>query len=275
MKPAPFTYEAATTAADVAAKLASGSPPKVLAGGQSLVPMLNLRLSPADALLDITRIPELRAIEEGPAFIRYGALTTHAAFEDGIVPDCSNGLMRHAAGNIAYRAIRTRGTIGGAIALADPAADWVTVTIALEAILVLASAEGKRRIQAEQFVLGPYFTALADNEFIEAVEVPKRASTERWGYSKVVVKTGEYAESMAVALLDRSNNYSRIVLGATDGAPILMTSAAKALLDGAEETAARGAIRDDLISSERDFTAAKRILHTTAVLRAMRDASAS
>ena len=275
MKPAPFTYESAATVAEAVDKLASGSPPKILAGGQSLVPMLNLRLAPADALLDITRIPELRAIEETPAFVRYGALTTHAAFEDGIVPDCSNGLMRHAAGNIAYRAIRTRGTIGGAIALADPAADWVTVTIALEATLVLASAKEKRRVQAEKFVLGPYFTALGDDEFIEAVEVPRRASTERWGYSKVVVKTGEYAESMVVALLDRTNGRSRIVLGATDGAPILMTSAAKALLDGVEETAARASIGDDLMSSARDFNAAKRILHTTAVLRAMRDASAS
>src|SRR4051812_33777453 len=110
MKPAPFSYSAATSSEAALEALSAAAAPRVLAGGQSLVPMLNLRLAPADAVLDITRIPELRVVEDGKSSIRYGALTTHAAFEDGAVPDGSNGLMQHVASRIAYRAVRCRGT---------------------------------------------------------------------------------------------------------------------------------------------------------------------
>jgi aerobic carbon-monoxide dehydrogenase medium subunit len=273
MKPAPFAYRTAISPHQAVDALAVEAPPRILAGGQSLVPMLNLRLAPVDALLDITRIPELRAVEETNNTVRYGALTTHAAFEDGLVPDASNGLMRHVAGNIAYRAVRTRGTIGGAIALADPAADWVTASIALEAVLRLESASGKRQMPVEEFILGPYFTAIGEGELISAVEVPKRSATERWGYHKVVVKTGEYAESMAIALVDRARDFARIVLGATDGAPILMKNTAAALLTGADESALKTAIASDLDTADHTFGAAKRILHRTSVLRAANKAS--
>jgi carbon-monoxide dehydrogenase medium subunit len=274
MKPAPFTYWAASSSPEAVHALAKEAPPRILAGGQSLVPMLNLRLAPADALLDITRIAELRAVEETINSVRYGALTTHASFEDGLVPDASNGLMPHAAGNIAYRAVRTRGTIGGAIALADPAADWVTVCIALESVLHLQSASGKRKMQVEEFILGPYLTAIAEGELISTIEVPKRSASERWGYHKVVVKTGEYAESMAVALLDRARGFARIVLGATDGAPIVMKKSAGALLAAADEAALKTAIASDLEAGEHEFGAPKRMLHITAVLRAAKDATA-
>lgn len=275
MKPAPFTYHAANSSPEAVSLLTKEAPPRILAGGQSLIPMLNLRLAPAEALLDITRIPELRAVEETGNAVRYGALTTHATFEDGLVPDASNGLMRHAAANIAYRAVRTRGTIGGAIALADPAADWVTVAIALEAVLYLETASGKRQMPIEEFILGPYFTALGEGELIFAIEVPKRSTSEHWGYHKVVVKTGEYAESMAIALLDRARGSARIVLGATDGAPIVMKRAAVALIRGADKAALKTAVATDLATVEHEFSAAKRILHTTTVLRAAKDASAS
>jgi carbon-monoxide dehydrogenase medium subunit len=275
LKPAPFTYRAAASPSEALGLLAKEAPPRILAGGQSLVPMLNLRLAPADALLDISRIPALRAVEETSNTVRYGALTTHAAFEDGLVPDGSNGLMRHAAGKIAYRAVRTRGTIGGAIALADPAADWVTIAIALEAVLHIESASGKRQMPVGEFILGPYFTALSEGELISTIEVPKRSAGEHWGYHKVVVKTGEYAESMAVALLDRARGFARIVLGATDGAPIVMNKTAVALLATGDDAALKAAIATDLAAAEQEFGAAKRILHTSTVLRAAKDASTS
>jgi carbon-monoxide dehydrogenase medium subunit len=112
MKPAPFTYQAATSSPEAVGVLAQDAPPRILAGGQSLVPMLNLRLAPADALLDITRIPELRAVTETANTVRYGALTTHAAFEDGLVPDASNRLMRHAARSAAPSRLPIRPPIG-------------------------------------------------------------------------------------------------------------------------------------------------------------------
>jgi carbon-monoxide dehydrogenase medium subunit len=273
MKSAPFTYQAALSIQDAARALADGGS-RIIAGGQSLVPMLNLRLAPADSIVDVSRIPELRAVDETAGAIRYGATTTHAAFEDGLVPDGSNGLMRHVAGQIAYRAVRTRGTIGGAIALADPAADWVTTTIALEAVLHLVGAAGARQVSVQDFVLGPYFTGIEDGELIVAVEVPRRPATERWGHRKVVLKTGEYAESMAIALVDRQGNYARIVLGAVDGAPILMERSSAALVHGAGEDALKNEIRAELVSAEREFTRAKLIMHTTTVLRAVKDAGA-
>ena len=275
MKPAPFAYRAALSIQEALGALAESAAPRILAGGQSLVPMLNLRIAPADSLLDITRIPELRAVAETPAAISYGAAITHAAFEDGLVADGSNGLMRHVASQIAYRAVRNRGTIGGALALADPAADWVTTTIALQAVLHLRSHLGTRKVAAHEFILGPYFTALGEGEIIVAVEVPRRSATERWGHRKVVVKTGEYAKSMAIALVDRPRSIVRLVLGAIDGTPIVLEQVASAILSGVEEGALRAAIRAELVASGREFSPDKLIMHTTTVLRAVKDASAS
>lgn len=268
MKPAPFSYYPAATLVDALDRLAVTDPPKILAGGQSLVPMLNLRLAPAESILDISRMRELREIKETGASICYGALTTHATFEDGGLPDCSNGLMRYAAGRIAYRAVRTRGTIGGSLALADPAADWLTVVIALGATIHVSSSRGARSVAAQEFVVGPYLTDLGEDELIVSVEVPRRPADERWGYYKVAVKTGEYADSLAVAICDRNRSSARIVLGATDGAPILMVKTAQALAD-ADEAALAPAIAEDLVSSGREFSSAKQIQHTTTVQRAI------
>src|SRR4051812_4924748 len=163
MKPAPFTYHRASSIDDAIAHLTAGDMiVRPLAGGQSLVPMLNLRLAPADRLVDLTRILALRQTEEGPDNIRYGALVTHAAFEDRKVPDASNGLMPFIGSQIAYRAVRTRGPIGGALALADPAADWLTAIIALEAEIALVGPHGRRAILGTDFALGPYMTAIED-----------------------------------------------------------------------------------------------------------------
>jgi aerobic carbon-monoxide dehydrogenase medium subunit len=254
--------------------LAEASPPRILAGGQSLVPMLNLRLAPADAILDITRVPELRETHVLPTSIRYGALTTHAAFEDLKVPDGSNGLLSFVGGQIAYRAVRTRGTIGGALALADPAADWVTAVTALEGTMHLASKGGRRAIAAQDFILGPYFTALQEGELIESVEIPKRQPTERWGYYKVVTKVGEYANSMAITLLDRERRFARVVLGATDGAPLVLASTARAILEGRSDADLRDQVPAELRAGGQSFSPAQFILHTTTVLRSIRDAAA-
>lgn len=272
MKPAPLSYRSASTLAEALTHLASPEPPKILAGGQSLVPMLNLRLAPADSLLDISRVSELRAVSEIGASVRYGALTTHAAFEDGKVPDFSNGLMCYAAGKIAYRAVRTRGTIGGSLALADPAADWLTVVIGLEGRVHLSSPRGQRNLSAQDFVLGPYLTDLAEDELIYSIEIPKRPATEKWGHYKIAVKTGEYAESFAVALIDPAGRSARIVLGATDGAPIVMSKAGEAVARGGNAIDVRNSIAEDFALSGRNFSAAKSHQHAESVLRAVREA---
>ncbi len=273
MKPAPFAYSRPTSLGE-AVDLLGQSGARALAGGQSLVPMLNLRLAPVERLVDLGAVAELRAVRDGGGSLLYGAMTAHAAFEDGDVPDASNGLMPFVAGQFAFRAVRNRGTIGGALALADPAADWLAVAVALEARLHLISAAGRRVIAAEEFVLGPYLTALSEGELIEAVEVPKRAASERWGHAKVAMKIGEYAESMAIALMDRKAGRARLVLGSADGAPILFPEIAQRALGGAAPHELRKDVRQALIAADRGFTPAKLAMHTTILLRALAQAAA-
>lgn len=275
MKPMAFTYHRATSVEDaVAALVAGGDMARPLAGGQSLVPMLNLRLAPLDTLVDIGRIASLKQVQDGDTAIRYGALLTHTAFEDCLVPDASNGLMPFIAGQIAYRAVRNRGTIGGSVALADPAADWITTLIALDVSIAVVGPAGRRTVQMTDFVIGPYLTALGEAELLEAVIVRRRAGSERWGHFKAVRKTGEYAESMAIALLDGPSGSARIVVGATDGAPIVLTRTAEEFRNGKRDGALLEVIRSELIAAERDFPAARLTMHSNVAMRAIKDAMA-
>lgn len=273
MKPAPFIYYRAASLEDAVAQLDDADlVARPLAGGQSLVPMLNLRLAPVNKLVDLGRIDALKHAEEQGDRIRYGALLPHAAFEDSRVPDGSNGLMTYVGGQIAYRAVRTRGTIGGAISLADPAADWLTTVIALEADIALVGPRGRRSLKAAEFVTGPYMTALDHAELIEAIVVPKRPKSERWGHYKAQRKIGEYADSMAIALHDKDTGKARIVVGAADGAPIVLVGAATELRKGVDVERLSAAIDRDLADSDRGFTPARLHLHRTVALRAIRNA---
>ena len=201
-------------------------------------------------------------------------MLTHAAFEDRTVPDASNGLMPYMAAEIAFRSVRKRGTIGGALALADPAADWLATAVALEARMHVFGPDGNRVVPAEEFVLGPYFTALGESDVLTAIEIPRRAATERWGVCKVSVKVGEYAELLAIALLDRARGAARVVVGATDGAPLVLTRTAQALLEGAADRDLRAIATEELVAADRAFSSAKLTMHATTALRASRDAAA-
>ena len=151
MKAAAFDFDRADTLAEA---LVSETGDKPVAGNQSLGPMMNLRLVRARRLIDIATVPELRAIVETPEYVRFGAATTHAEVEDGETPDPTSGWMRAAASNIAHRAVRNRGPMGGSLAHADPAADWVIVLTGLEATVVVAGPEGERRIPTADSMTG-------------------------------------------------------------------------------------------------------------------------
>lgn len=276
MKPAPFTYHRASSIEDAIAHLDDDEiVARPLAGGQSLVPMLNLRLAPVQKLVDLGGIETLRRVQEQNGRIAYGALVPHAAFEDGHVPDGSNGLMGFVGGQIAYRAVRTRGTIGGALALADPAADWLTTVIALEGEVVLVGPHGRRTLAAADFVTGPYMTALDQAELLESVVIPRRPRTERWGHYKMTRKTGEYADSMAIALFDRESRKARLVVGAVDGAPLVLEKSALEMGEGTGAERLSAALRHELAESGRSFSPAKLQLHLTTALRAIRNAGLS
>ena len=269
MKPAPFSYYRATSVEDAITALSGADGmAAVLAGGQSLVPMLNLRLSPVDHLIDLRPITALSRQEETPEAICYGALTTHAAFEDGAVPDGTNGLMRYAASHIAYRAVRNRGTLGGALALADPAADWLTTAVALDASVTLTGPDGQRYLAITDFVVGPYYTQIAEHEIIDSVVVPRRSATERWGYYKVAPKVGEYAKSLAVALVDSEKASARLVIGAWSDVPLVLEASASALLDGAKKNDLSVIVQNELDLKMPSLSPAERRLHTATAVRA-------
>jgi carbon-monoxide dehydrogenase medium subunit len=269
MKAGAFEFEQFDDLEPTLAALAASGAARPLAGGQSLVPMLNLRLAPADLVVDLSHIAALREVKDLGASVLYGAMVRHADFEDGRVADCSNGLMRHVAGRIAYRAVRNRGTIGGALALADPAADWLTTAVLLEAKLLLARASGTRVVGASDFVTGPYMTVLEEGELLTGVEVPRLSGGAQWGYYKVMRKTGEYADSLAMVVVDRAAGSARVVLGAVDGAPLLLAKTAQAILSNASASDVALTVRHELAATDRAFPAHKIILHSTAVCRAI------
>src|SRR5262249_38620888 len=153
---------------------------KAIAGSQSLAPMLNLRLAQPELLVDITAIPELRAVSEQRGYVDIGACVTHADVEDGRIPDVARGLLSFVAGRIAYRAVRNRGTVGGSLAHADPAADWVSVFPLLGAEVNVRSRRGTRTVAAENLMVSSFITVLQPDELIHTIRVPKISARARW-----------------------------------------------------------------------------------------------
>jgi carbon-monoxide dehydrogenase medium subunit len=199
---------------------------KILAGGQSLGPMLNLRLVQPDLLVDITGIPELKRVEESADAITLGACITHADIEDGRVPDATGGALPDVARDIAYRAVRNRGTIGGSLSHADPAADWISCLAAMDAEVLLRGPSGQRTTAVADFMTGAFEVALAPGEMIEAVRIPRFTRSARWGFYKVSRKTGEMAQAIGAVLHDPESAVCRAVLGATESVPIVFADAA-------------------------------------------------
>jgi carbon-monoxide dehydrogenase medium subunit len=229
MKAPPFEYEKPKTLQAALALLARNDGARVLAGGQSLGPLLNLRMAQPALLVDVRGLPELaESRDEGDAVI-LGACVTHATIEDGRVPDATHGLLKSVARGIAYRAVRNRGTLGGSLAHADPAADWLSVMALLDATLLVRSATGERRLSAASFMTGPLTTRLAPAEVIVAVRVPRLSARARTGYCKVNRKPGEFADAIGAVLDDPKRGICRAVIGATAAAPFVVTDAAGVL----------------------------------------------
>lgn len=232
MKPVRFDY---TCPGDIAGALKiarSKSSSKFIAGGQSLGPLLNLRLVQPELLIDITGIEELKQIEEGSDGVTIGSCVTHADIEDGRVPDVTGGRLRAVAANIAYRAVRNRGTIGGSLAHADPAADWITTLTALGAEAVVRSGRGERRVPVETLMTGVFETELATDELLSAIRIERLSRTARWGYYKYCRKTGELAQAIAAYLYDPDRSVCRAVIGAAGGPPIVFGKAGALFSNG-------------------------------------------
>jgi carbon-monoxide dehydrogenase medium subunit len=248
VKAASFAYARATNVAQAIELLAAEPEARLLAGGQSLGPMLNLRLARPAMLIDIKRATELRVLEADARRLRFGACWTHAEIEDGTIEDPTQGLLPHVARGIAYRAVRNRGTVGGSLAHADPAADWLTTLAALGAAIIVQGPAGARSCAAATFVQGPFTTALGATELIVAIEVPRLSAAARWGYHKICRKTGEFARAIGAVVVDERNAIVRVVCGATGGAPIELPRTAARLAE-AGPTAAATIVADELAAA--------------------------
>lgn len=238
MKCVAFDYQLPTTAADAVRMLkASDGMGKVVAGSQSLGPMMNLRLVQPEQLIDVRRLHELLSVQEERNALVLGAATTHAQIEDGVVPDVTQGLMPYVARGIAYRAIRNRGTIGGSLAHADPAADWVNVMSLMNAEILVLGSDGERTVKAESFMLGAFTTQLDEDEIIRAVRIPRLSPEARWSYYKFNRKTGEFAEAIAAFIDDPVHGVRRAIIGAVDGPPFVIEEAGELIDAWADELA--------------------------------------
>ena len=202
MKPPPFDYERPVDINGALASLASyGGRAKVLAGGQSLLAMLNLRLLSPERLIDVSRLDELKYIRMVGNELRIGALTTHnTVLKSQDVAMCCP-IMVEAYRHVSHHTVRNRGTIGGSLCHNDPAAEMPLVVNLLGASIVARSRNGERVIEADQFFRGNFETALEDNELLTEIRVPIPANGHGWSFQEVSQRKGDFALVAAAAML--------------------------------------------------------------------------
>lgn len=194
MKAPAFDYARATSVADAIALLAEyGERAKVLSGGQSLMPAMNLRLLAPELIVDIGALDELRGIKTQGGALSIGALTRHVDLQRSSDIAAHAPLLKEAIAHVAHPAIRNRGTIGGSLAHADPASELPACVIALDAVIVIRGPKGERRIAAEDFFVGIYETALSADELLTAIEVPLPPPQSVHHFREFARRHGDYA----------------------------------------------------------------------------------
>jgi carbon-monoxide dehydrogenase medium subunit len=276
MKAAPFDYERPSDMKDALALLDENDA-KVIAGGQSLGPMLNLRLVEPQLVVDITALAELKQAERNADELVLGACVTHADIEDGRVPDLTRGALEGVAANIAYRAVRNRGTLGGSLSHADPAADWISALAALGATITLRGLRGLRKIEIEHFVVGALETVLAPDEIAETIHIPARAPSAHWGYVKSCRKVGEFAHAIAAILIDPSAATARVVIGAIEKPPIVMKNPVELFggrIAGDYKTCFDARVADAILTGRGLDNPAQRHILVNVLKRAIHEAAA-
>jgi carbon-monoxide dehydrogenase medium subunit len=243
MKPAPFSYHAPKTVEEALALLAKVAPEdgRVLAGGQSLVPTMAFRLARPRHLIDINGVAGLDrlAVEGGKLCV--GARVRHAAFEKPVEPAALGGLLTKVVQHIAHHPIRTRGTMCGSLAHADPASEWCAVAAALDAEMIAKSARGTRTIAAKDYFQGIMTTALAEDELLAEVRLPLLSADTRTGFVEFNRRAGDFAFAMAVVayqVKDGKIADPRIAVGGAEASPRRIVDAEKALAGKSADAAA-------------------------------------
>ena len=227
MKPAPFDYIRADSVEHAVTRLAAANDDgegKIIAGGQSLIPLLALRLAQPSVLIDINRVPGLDAFSPRPGGgLRIGALTRHRA----LAAQAQHPLLAEAARWVGHAAIRTRGTLGGSLAHADPAAELPVVAVAVSAVAAVMGPHHRREIPAAELFTGPLQTSLDDDELIEAVEFP---AVERWGFAEFARRRGDFG--LVIVAFAEIGGHRRLALGGVAGTPVRPVAAEAMLADG-------------------------------------------
>jgi len=229
MKPAAFTYHAPQTFDDALALLAThGDAARPLAGGQSLVPMMNTRVARPGHLVDINALHELQFIRETPGMVEIGALARHCEIEHSPLLHRLCPILPAVAATIGHLAIRERGTIGGSVAHADPAAQWPLLALLLDARIDLAASSGRRSVAAREFFLGVFTTAAEPGELVTAIALPQLGAREGWGYRAFTRRHGDYAIVAVAATLKLDTvgaiERLRLAVGGIGGVPLLLDS---------------------------------------------------
>lgn len=220
MYPAPFEYYAPASVSEALSLMASNADAKILAGGHSLLPSMKLRLASPAALIDIGKIADLHGINDMRDFITLGALTTHNQVEQSALLRHQCPLLPEVASHIGDRQVRNRGTLGGSLAHADPAADYPAAMLALGAMIHVQSANGTRTISADDLFTGLFQTSLTANEIITSVQVPKtNAHGNGVAYAKFAHPASRYAiAGVAVWVKIDNDNVTDIRIGVTGAA---------------------------------------------------------
>jgi carbon-monoxide dehydrogenase medium subunit len=274
MKARAFSYlRARTIEQALAASAGGGDDARFIAGGQSLVPALSLRLQAPQLLIDITHIPELRGVRREGESLRIGALTRHCEMlSEPLIGELAP-LLRAAAPFVAHPAIRNRGTLGGSIALADPASEFPAVVMALDAEIEIAGLAGSRRVKADDFFIDLFETALAPGELVTAVHVPILKTDQRIAFDELARRRGDYAMAgcgMIATCEGSTIETIRIAFFAVGNVPTRAKSVEAALngcaVDAARIAIAQGALEADLAPPESDEVPPAMRLHLARVL---------
>jgi carbon-monoxide dehydrogenase medium subunit len=248
VKPAPFAYAKARSLDDAVERLGGDGDARILAGGQSLIATLNMRLSRPTLLIDINGLPGLDRIAHKDGMVEIGALVRHVQAERSDIIAQYAPLIAKAIPHIGHPAIRNRGTIGGSIAFADPAAELPACLLALGGEVVIASAKGERTVKADDFFRGLYETALAPGDVLKAVRVPAADATTRVGFAELTRRHGDYAIVGLAASARRDGTALadvRLVYFGVGATPIRARNAEAALMRGVLDDAV-AALTDDL-----------------------------
>jgi aerobic carbon-monoxide dehydrogenase medium subunit len=233
MRPAEFTYERPASLDEAVSVLGESEDSRPLAGGHSLLPLMKLRLSTPAALVDLSGIPNLDAIGEEDGGIRIGALATHASVADSELVQAVCPVLAETAALIGDPQVRNRGTLGGSVAHADPAADYPTVLKALGATITAAGSDGERELAADDFFLDVFTTALEPGEIVVSAKVPATAAGTGAAYLKHRHPASSYAVVGVAAVVSveaGACSGARLTIGGVAGTPVHAAAAADALV---------------------------------------------